>query len=106
MRKPMHPGVPIPTRIAVVVIVLTVLASAHPMGAQPARVHRIGFILSSAHLGPLPGLENNLLPESSHQGLKSCRGQAFPHFIERIGAMVPLDGHGPHALEHGEGRLP
>jgi putative tryptophan/tyrosine transport system substrate-binding protein len=48
MRKPTHPGVPIHTRIAVVVMVLTVLAAAHPVGAQPARVHRIGFISSAS----------------------------------------------------------
>jgi putative tryptophan/tyrosine transport system substrate-binding protein len=40
----MHRGVRIRKNVAVLAMVLVLLASAHPVGAQQARVHRIGFI--------------------------------------------------------------
>ena len=47
-RKVMHLGARIRKHIAVIAMVLAILASAHPGGAQHARVYRIGFISSAS----------------------------------------------------------
>jgi len=47
-RKVTHLGARIRKNVAVMAMVLVVLASAHPVGAQQARVHRIGFISAAS----------------------------------------------------------
>ena len=47
-RKVMHLGARIRKDVAVIAMVAAILASAHPVGAQHARVHRIGFISSAS----------------------------------------------------------
>jgi putative ABC transport system substrate-binding protein len=44
----MHLGARIRKNVPVIATVLAILASVHPVGAQQARVHRIGFISSSS----------------------------------------------------------
>src|SRR5688572_25285798 len=47
-REVMHLGARIRENVAVIAMVLAILASAHPAGAQQARGHRIGFISSAS----------------------------------------------------------
>jgi putative tryptophan/tyrosine transport system substrate-binding protein len=64
-REVLHLGARIRKDATVIAMVLAILASAHPVGAQQARVHRLGFI-SAASSSPMAARD-----EAFRQGLRA-----------------------------------